>query len=81
MQDIAQYLRKLSADCDRAEWIRIAGAFKSAGGEFEMFDQWSQTAPEKYDAADCRRAWDSLKPSNNPEGAAGWLRKKAGRMG
>lgn len=81
MQDIAQYLRSLPANCDRQTWIEIGGAFKSAGGDFETFDQWSQTAQEKYSAADCRTAWNSLLPSNNPSGAAGWLRKKAQEAG
>ena len=76
-QDLAQCLRYLSADCDRQTWLDIGGALKSAGGDCETFDQWSQTAPEKYDAADCRRMWDSLTPSGNPEGASGWLRKLA----
>ena len=81
MQDIAQYLRCLPANCDRQTWIEIGGAFKSAGGDFETFDQWSQTAQEKYNATDCRTAWNSLLPSGNPAGAAGWLRKKAGEAG
>lgn len=74
---IKQYLFSLSADCDRAEWINICGAFKSAGGDFETFDQWSATAPQKYNAADCRTAWNSLTQSGNPDGAAGLLRKLA----
>jgi len=79
--DITQYLRTLSADCDRAAWVEIGGAFKSAGGDFEAFDQWSATAPAKYNAADCRTAWNSLAPSGNAPGAAGWLRKAAKEAG
>lgn len=81
MQDIAQYLRSLPANCDRQTWIEIAGAFKSAGGDFETFDQWSRSAQEKYNATDCRTAWNSLSQSGNTDGAAGWLRKKAREAG
>ncbi len=77
MQDITQCLRYLSADCDRQTWLNIGSALKSAGVDFETFDQWSQSAPEKYDAADCRRMWNSLTTSSNPEGATGWIRKLA----
>ena len=78
---VTQCLFALSADCDRSEWINIGGAFKSAGGAFETFDQWSATAPLKYNAADCRTAWNSLALSGNPDGAAGLLRKLAIRSG
>lgn len=81
MQDVAQYLRSLSADCDRQKWIEIGGAFKSAGGDFETFDQWSQSAPRKYDSTNCWQTWQSLNPSGNPEGAAGTLRKLAKEAG
>lgn len=80
-QDINEYLKALSANCGREPWIRIGGAFKSAGGDFETFDQWSQTAPERYDAPNCRSTWNSLTPSGNPEGAAGLLRKLAKEAG
>ena len=53
----------VSADSPREDWLRIGAALKAGMGEagWSVFDSWSQTAPDRYDAADCRRAWDSLK--------------------
>ena len=80
--DIARYLYALSADCTRDRWYNdILTAFKSAGGDYETFRAWSATAPHRFDEADCYSAWNSAKLSNNPEGAAGILRKWAKEAG
>jgi hypothetical protein len=57
-------LALISAVCKRAEWLRVACAIKNALGEdeFVVFDQWSATVPEKYDAAEARKLWDSMEP-------------------
>ena len=55
-------LAYLSADCPREEWLTIGAALKSGLGDDgrPVFDDWSQGAPDCYDAHQCRRAWDSL---------------------
>ena len=65
-----EMLAHVSADCPREDWLRIAAALK-AGLEdsgWPVFNDWSHTAPDRYDAADCRRAWESLQP----DGKVSW---------
>jgi len=52
----------LSADCDRVNWFKIGAAYKQAGGDFNTFDQWSATAPQRYNASNCLATWQSMKP-------------------
>ncbi|MGD9780624.1 MAG: BT4734/BF3469 family protein [Kiritimatiellia bacterium] len=49
----------LDAGCSRADWLAIGCAIKNALGDsgFQIFDSWSATAPEKYDAAETRKLW------------------------
>jgi putative DNA primase/helicase len=49
---------------DRALWLRIGMAIKSALGEagFELWIQWSQQA-ESYIAVDAQATWRSIKPA------------------
>ena len=56
-------LSVLSSD-DRSLWVRIGMALKAGLGEagFELWDTWSRTS-ERYDAADARRTWRSMKRS------------------
>ena len=60
----------ISADCAREEWLRIGMALKAGIGAhgWPVFEEWSRSAPDRFDAADCRRAWDSLEP----DGGVGW---------
>lgn len=55
----------ISASGNRAEWLRIACAIKNALGEpgYPVFIQWSETCPEKFDAVEARKLWDSLEAS------------------
>ena len=55
----------VQASCDRDKWLRIGAAIKNGLGEegWPAFDAWSQSAPNIYDPADCRRTWDSLSPN------------------
>ena len=65
-----EMLAHVSADCSREDWLRIAAALK-AGLEdsgWPVFNDWSSTAPDRYDATDCRRTWDSLQS----DGKATW---------
>ena len=63
-------LAYVSADCSRNDWVRIVAALKAGLEEegWQVFDEWSQTAPDRYDKADCRRTWESI----TPEGDVGW---------
>ena len=60
----------VSADCDRDEWLRVGMALKAGLGEdgWLVFEEWSRSAPDLFDTADCRRTWDSL----TPDGGVGW---------
>lgn len=79
--DIRQCLDALSADCTHDEWFDICTAFKSAGGDYDTFNNWSAKATNRYDEAACKSTWNSIEPSNNPDGAAGWLQKMASNHG
>ncbi len=69
----------LSPDCDREQWVRIAMAFKAAGGDFETFDAWSANAPARYDKSNCRRTWDGIQPTGGITAATLYgLAKSAG---
>ena len=65
-----ELLMYVSADCARDEWLRIAMALKAGLGDdgWPVFEEWSRRAPDLFDPAKCRRAWDSLEP----DGGVGW---------
>ena len=48
---------------DRDVWVKIGMGLKDELGEagFGLWLAWSQTAPEKFDAKDCRHKWESFK--------------------
>lgn len=66
--EIRRMLRCIDADGPRDEWIQCAMALKhhyhdnDATG-FTLFDNWSQTGATKYNPAECRHQWNSLKPA------------------
>lgn len=64
-QEIAQALTYIDAGCSREEWVRIGMAIKSelGNGGFGLFDDWSKTSGDKYNAKDCRDVWKSIKPT------------------
>jgi hypothetical protein len=47
---------------NRDIWLRVGMALHSAGwpNAFEVWDEWSQTCPEKYNEADQQKTWDSF---------------------
>ena len=65
-----ELLSYVSADCTRDDWVRIGAAIKAGldGAGWPVFDKWSQAAPNRYNAAACRRTWDSL----SAEGGVTW---------
>jgi hypothetical protein len=56
-------LYALSPDCTRDEWVKIAMAYKAAGGDFNTFDAWSREAPARYDARNCMQTWNGIQLS------------------
>ncbi|MDO8319081.1 DUF927 domain-containing protein [Rhodoferax sp.] len=59
-------LRHIAANCGRDEWAKVLAAIKSEFDNetgFTLADQWSQTAPENYNAKTTRDTWKSVKAS------------------
>jgi hypothetical protein len=59
---IADALSHIPADLDRPSWIRIGMAIKAALGDagFALWDEWSATAPGKYDSSQMEPQWRSF---------------------
>lgn len=53
----------LSADCDYDSWRNVLFALKSLGWScgFELADEWSATAPSRYDADSVIKQWNAAK--------------------
>ena len=47
---------------DRDNWLKVGFAIKShlGDGGWELFDEWSQTAPESYDEGENRSQWETF---------------------
>jgi len=62
VQHIRAALNAIPAD-DRDLWLRIGMAVKAGLGDegFALWDAWSRQSP-RYDEADARRTWRSIKP-------------------
>lgn len=60
--EIAQALTYLDAGCGREEWARIGMAIKSELGNagYKLFEDWSRTAPGKFNSNDCRDTWKNI---------------------
>jgi putative DNA primase/helicase len=60
LEDVERALFCIPADCPEAEWsalgMALASEFPTVHG-FDLFNRWSQGAPEKYDAADLKSRW------------------------
>jgi putative DNA primase/helicase len=66
LEEAMRALYCIPADCEEKEWsdtgMSLASEFPTTG--FPVFNDWSATAPEKYDAADLKSRWK------------GWTRKR-----
>ena len=67
-------LKSIPADLPYPDWFRVAAALKNSGVEFEEFDHWSQTAPDKYDGTTAEQVWDDAAAYGKPEITLGTLR-------
>ena len=56
----ALLLQQLPANCGYEIWFKAACALKHSGCKYEVFRDWSATAPEKFNETDCRRTWNSI---------------------
>ena len=66
-EGVQEVLEGIPADLPYQDWIRVAAALKNEGLPFEVFDVWSKTSPEKYDADACKKAWDNVGGPDHPE--------------
>ena len=65
IDQIRQALSHIPAAVPRDHWVRHAMAIKSEFPDengFELFDSWSQTAPEQYSRPDTLSTWRSIRP-------------------
>ena len=69
-----ELLKSIPADLPYPDWFRVAAALKNSGVEFEDFDRWSQTAPDKYDGTTAEQVWDSVAAYGKSEVTLGTLR-------
>ena len=70
----------LDAGTDRETWVKTGMAAKAAGLDFDTWHEWSATAGNYRNEADCRSVWQSLKPGGigaaslfHAALAAGWI--------
>jgi hypothetical protein len=64
VRSIKHDLSHIPASCGRTEWLHVLMALHDHNQSLSMFqiaDEWSQTCPEKYDAAAVIKAWNSFK--------------------
>ena len=69
----------LDAGTDRDTWVKHAMGAKAAGLDFDAWHNWSATAGNYKNEAECRSVWNSIKAGGIGEGslfhaarAAGW---------
>ena len=72
-------LASLDPGCPRPEWVRLGMAARAAGLAFEDWHDWSASAGNYRNEADCRATWNSMKGEGIGPGtlfaaarAAGW---------
>lgn len=41
------------------EWVNVGMSIKAAGGDWTIWDEWSQRDPERYHAGECETKWNS----------------------
>ena len=60
--NVHDMLSYVSASCTYGTWVKIGMAIKAAGLPFEVWDDWSKTAPDMYPGIEkTRRKWLSFK--------------------
>ena len=73
--DITELLSHIDADCGRDEWLQVALGLKhqfqadDATG-YALFDAWSRTGTQKYDAQQAQKLWRTIDPTPKQAGIA-----------
>ena len=58
--EVDSLLSRISSDCSYADWFKVACALKHEGYTYEVFRDWSATAPNRFDEDACERTWTSI---------------------
>lgn len=62
VDEVHKMLQCVSADCPRDPWIMVGMALQDGGYDFSIFNEWSQTAPHRYDYSAAVNTWKSFAP-------------------
>ena len=76
-----EYLKQIPADCDYDTWFKAGCALKHEGLPYEVFREWSATAPGKFDENECRRQWENISDEKENLISLGTLKWLAGQNG
>ena len=60
LTDVLEMLSFLSADCDHETWVNIGMALESGGYSFSTWNDWSKTAPHRYNPTITEKKWRSF---------------------
>jgi len=68
--EIGKMLESLDADCSRDEWLRVGLALKHQFHDSDdtgwiLFNNWSMTGSDQYDAAECKKLWNTISPARD----------------
>lgn len=78
-KNVSSILNCISADCDHGTWVTVGMAIKSAGLPFEIWDEWSRTAPALYPGnTQTVKKWNSFKGSGVKFGTLVHMAKQNG---
>lgn len=91
MDELREAIMIIPAD-DVHMWVRVGEALATLKGTpwakdaWQLFDEWSSTAPNKYNPSDCRRTWEGFRPSRTTFKAVfkiaaehGWVNPRKGK--
>ncbi|MGE4043347.1 MAG: bifunctional DNA primase/polymerase [Acetobacteraceae bacterium] len=59
--EVRRMLDILPADVSRDDWLRVGMALHAGGYPFEMWDDWSRTAPDRYVPGSTAASWRGFK--------------------
>jgi hypothetical protein len=68
----------IPADCPMDQWVAVGMALKAGGLPLEVWDEWSQQAPEKYKENEPAYRWSTFKDGERGLGTLFFEAKKYG---
>ena len=77
--EVDSLLSRISADCGYNDWFKVACELKHEGCAYEVFRDWSATAPNRFDEDACERTWNSIGEDHEAKVSMGTLRWMAGQ--